>query len=171
MTPLKPTSPFALAAAALVFAVAWFLVTSRFFGSMAPRSYWELLFPWVLTAVCLFAARWVRSAIDDERVGQDRSQVAPLVLARWLVVGTASAWLGAVLLGVNVGGLLWALPRWSELAAAAEDGPVAAVGALTGLALVAAGLWLERACRIPPDDDRPAASGGEPLPPSVGWGT
>ena len=52
-----------------------------------------------------------------------------------------------------------------------QDGPILVVGAVSGVALSAAGLWLERSCQVPPDDDPPAASGGEPVPPSVGWGT
>ena len=169
VTPMKPTSPVSLILVALVCALGSNMIVARFFGSLVSRGYWELFFPWVLIAVCLYGARRVRAAIDDNGVGQDRSQMNPLTLARWLVVGTASAWLGAVLTGVHAGGLFCALPRWADLAAAQEDGPVAAVGAITGLALAIAGLWLERSCRIPPDDEGSAPSGGEPLPPSVGW--
>ena len=170
MTPMKPTPISSLALVAAVLAVAGFLLYGRFYGDLGARSWWDLLFPWVLTLVCAAAARWIRSALDDGRVGQDSSQVQPLAMARWLVIGTASAWLGAVLAGMYTGALVWALPRWSELAAAAEDGPVLAVGALSGVALAAAGAWLERSCRLPPDGGPPAASGGEPVPPSVGWG-
>ena len=171
MTPMKPTPISSLALVAVVLAVAGFLLYGRFYGDLGARSWWDLLFPWVLTLVCAAAARWIRSALDDGRVGQDSSQVQPLTMARWLVIGTASEWLGAVLAGLYAGALVWALPRWSELAAAAEDGPVLAVGALSGVALAAAGAWLEKSCRLPPDDEPPAASGGEPVPPSVGWGT
>lgn len=168
---MKPTSPASLLVAALVFALAGYLLYGRFHGDIGPRSWWDLLFPWVLAVTCVAAARRIRSALDDGRVGQDSSQIQPLVMARWLIVGTASAWLGAVLTGLYAGALVWAIPRWAELAAAAEDGPILVVGAVSGVALSAAGLWLERSCQVPPDDDPPAASGGEPVPPSVGWGT
>lgn len=171
MNQLKPTSIVSLGTAALVLAFAGYLLYGRFYGSMGPRSWWDLLFPWVLALVCAAAARWIGAALDDDRVGQDSSQIQPLTVARWLVIGTSSAWLGAVLAGMYAGALVWAMPRWNDLAAAAEDGPVLAVGAVSGIALAAAGLWLERCCRVPPDDDPPAASGGEPVPPSVGWGT
>lgn len=171
MTPMKPTTVTSLLGAAAVLAVAGWLLYGRFYGALAPN-WWDLLFPWVLTGVCVAAARWVRAALDGDRVGQDAgSQVQPLTMARWLVVGTASAWLGAVLGGLYLGALAWAIPRWGELTAAVEDGPVLAVGALSGVALAAAGIWLERCCQVPPDEDPPAASGGEPVPPSVGWGT
>ena len=159
---MKPTSPASLLVAALVFALAGYLLYGRFHGDIGPRSWWDLLFPWVLAVTCVVAARRIRSALDDGRVGQDSSQIQPLVMARWL---------GAVLTGLYAGALVWAIPRWAELAAAAEDGPILVVGAVSGVALSAAGLWLERSCQVPPDDDPPAASGGEPVPPSVGWGT
>lgn len=168
---MKPTSPASLVLVAVVMAVAGYMLYGRFLGDIGAWSFWDLLFPWTLTVVCVAAARWIGQALADGRIGQDRSQIQPLTVARWLVVGIASAWLGAVLAGLYGGALLWIIPRWSTLAAAADDGPVMAVGVLSGIGLAAAGMWLERTCRVPPDDEPPGTSGGEPLPPSVGWGT
>lgn len=169
---MKPTSLTSLGVVAAVCVVAAYLVMYRFFGALGPRSWWDLLFPWLLTGMCASAAIWVRGVLKDEsKVGQDRSQVQPIVLARWLVVGTASAWLGAVLTGLYAGAALWALPRMGELVAASEDAPVCVVGAISGILLAAAGIWLEKECQLPPDDENTAPPGGETLPPSVGWGT
>ena len=69
MTPMKPTPISSLALVAAVLAVAGFLLYGRFYGDLGARSWWDLLFPWVLTLVCAAAARWIRSALDDGRVG------------------------------------------------------------------------------------------------------
>lgn len=165
---MKPTSPLLLGFAALFMAAASLIVQLRYFAYLE-RSWWDLLFPWALTAICVFAANWVRSVIKDKKVGQDRSQVQPTVLAAWLIVGTASAWLGAVVGGIHAGGLIWALPNWSELAVAAEQGPIMAVGAVSGFLLAGAGLWLEKECQLPPDDENSGPPTGDRVPPSVGW--
>ena len=60
MTPMKPTPISSLALVAVVLAVAGFLLYGRFYGDLGPRSWWDLLFPWVLTLVCAAAARWIQ---------------------------------------------------------------------------------------------------------------
>lgn len=79
---MKPTSPVSLIVAALVLALAGYLLYGRFYGEMGARSWWDLLFTWVLTLVCVAGARWIRTALDDGRIGQDSSQIQPLTMAR-----------------------------------------------------------------------------------------
>ena len=166
---MKPTSPITLAASALVLALASWMIVAQFFGALGPRSWWDLGFPWLLTAVCVAAARWIKSVLKEGKVGQDRSQVQPLTLSRWLVVGTASAWLGAILGGLYAGGVLWAVPKWTELAAAQADGPIMIVGTVSSILLAAAGLWLEKVCQLPTDGENSSPPSGEMGTNSVGW--
>lgn len=166
---MKPTSPMALTGTAVVLALAAWMILERFFGVLGARSWWDLAFPWLLTVVCVAAARWIKGVLDDGRVGQDRSQVQPLTLSRWLVVGSSSAWLGAILAGLYAGGVLWAVPKWSDLVAAQSDGPIMIVGTVSGIVLAAAGLWLERVCQLPTDDEKDTPPSGEMGTNSVGW--
>lgn len=166
---MKPTSISALAAVATVIAAAAWMIFSRFFADLGPRSWWDLGFPWLLTGVCAAAALWIKSVLAQGKVGQDSSQVHPLRLSRWYVVGTASAWLGACLAGMYAGGLLWAIPQWATLSAAAHDGPIMAVGTVSGILLAASGLWLEKTCRIPTDEEKYPTQSQEMGPSSVGW--
>ncbi|WP_075693105.1 DUF3180 family protein [Corynebacterium sphenisci] len=151
---MRGTGVGALLAVAAAAAVLAFAAVRALFGSFV--FHWtDLLFPWALTAGCAAAARWVRRVLAEERVGQDRSQVHPLTIARLCTAGSAAAWLGAVLGGAYAGAAAWLLPRWGVLAAVAEEGPTVLVGVATGTALAAAGLWLERSCRVPPEDGDP----------------
>lgn len=78
--------------------------------------------------------------------------VQPLMVARAVALAQASALAGAIMGGLWLGLLGYLLPLRDELAAAAEDTPAAAVGLLSAVALVAAALWLQRCCRVPPED-------------------
>ncbi|WP_448852748.1 DUF3180 domain-containing protein [Corynebacterium sp. 335C] len=159
---MRGTRPAFLVIAAAVVAAAAYMIVGTFLGAIA--FHWtDLLFPWVLAAVCAWAARRVREAVEERGIGQDRSQMHPLTVARWLTVGTASAWLGALLAGGYLGVAVWLLPQWGRLAAATAEGPVVVAGAVTGVALAAAGLHLERCCQAPPGDDGPEEiPGAEP---------
>jgi hypothetical protein len=75
----------------------------------------------------------------------------PMQVARAAALAKASSTAGAVLLGIYAGLLAWTLPRGSELLGAERDALVAGLSALSCLALVAAALVLERACRVPED--------------------
>ena len=62
---------------------------------------------------------------------------------------------GAIFAGFYAGVLVWLLAQRSRLAAAGNDTPATAGGLVAALALIAAALWLERACRVPrrPDEE------------------
>lgn len=79
----------------------------------------------------------------------------PLDAARIAVLARAASAVGALCLGLGLGAAAWLAPRSGRLAAARHDSIVAAAVAVTAVALLAAGLWLERVCRAPtpPDDD------------------
>ena len=76
----------------------------------------------------------------------------PLPLA---VLAQASAYVGAVFAGIWVGVLLHVGPAVRRLQAAGSDTVTASVGIVSSFALVAAALWLESVCRVPPEEDGP----------------
>ncbi len=168
---MKPTPISLLVLIGAGFAGASYILWSSYFGAFSGANWFNLLFPWVLAVVNAAAARWIRGVIANERIGQDSRQVSPLIVVRWLVVGKASAWLGTVLCGLYAGMVLWAIPLWGHLAAAEHDGPIFIVGTVSGFLLAVAGVWLERECMLPPDDDNSAGNNPKRLPPSVGWNT
>ncbi|WP_425565542.1 DUF3180 domain-containing protein [Pilimelia columellifera] len=152
---LEPTKGSALVVAALAaFAVSWLLI-SRFYGDL-PRLPWApAAFSGVLALLEGFLAVQTRARIE-RRPG--REPVAPLAVARFVVLAKASSMTGAVLAGLYGGALAWLAVEQARLGATearAADLPIAATGTTAALALIGTALWLERACRVPPGDDDP----------------
>jgi hypothetical protein len=58
-----------------------------------------------------------------------------------------------VLLGVWLGVLAHVGPSVGRLQAAGNDAVTAVLGVVVSAALIAAALWLESVCRVPPDDE------------------
>jgi hypothetical protein len=79
-----------------------------------------------------------------------------------LALAKASAIVGAAMVGVWVGLLLYVLPRLDYLAAAGNDTRTGVVGLVASATLVAAALWLEYSCRTPepPEEGRPKTPNG-----------
>ncbi|MBF6842033.1 DUF3180 family protein, partial [Acinetobacter baumannii] len=91
-----------LALVALVAAVAAYVLTGSFLGAVTPIGFgWVTLL--AVAAVDVLLALRIQAAISDGGVGQDRSQMHPLTIARSAALGQASAVLGAVATGVGVG--------------------------------------------------------------------
>lgn len=126
------------------------ILTWRFYGSMMTVPVTVSIFLWAMAAVCVYLAWKVRDQVAGGRIGQDRSQLNPLTAALFLVTGKASAWTGAIMGGVYVGIGSFILPRFGELSAASDDLPGVAASAVGGIALAAAGVYLERHCETPP---------------------
>ncbi|MDX2357038.1 DUF3180 domain-containing protein [Dietzia sp. PP-33] len=137
---------------ALVAGVAAYVLTGSFLGSLPPIGWGWVTLPVVALIDVLLAVR-VRSAISDGGVGQDRSQMHPLTIARCAALGQASAVLGAAAGGLGAGLCLYFLPRLGDLAAASDELPAAVAVLVSGALLVGAGLFLESACETPPSDD------------------
>lgn len=141
-----------LALVALVAAVAGFVLTDTFLGSVTPVGFgWVTLV--AVAAVDVLLALRIRAAIADGGVGQDRSQMHPLTIARSAALGQASAVLGAAAAGVGAGLTLYFLSRLGDLAIAGAELPASVAVLASGAGLVAAGLFLESACETPPDDE------------------
>jgi Protein of unknown function (DUF3180) len=148
---MGPTRKRDLTAAALGTAVAGYLLVVLLYRWFPPIT--------IRTGLSLFAvgiaeagwARYVRTKISDGEIGDGPGWLHPLSVARSLVVAKASAWVGALALGWWVGVLVYLLPRRSWLRVASADTVGTAVAAVSALALVIAGLWLQHCCKSPGD--------------------
>ncbi|QKT08545.1 DUF3180 domain-containing protein [Gordonia sp. X0973] len=114
----------------------------------------------VLAAVEAVVALVVRRRVADNEVGQAREQLHPLTVARLVALAKASAIVGAVAAGAwgAIAGYLFHL---QDVASANASKAGSIIGALGGIALVVAALWLEQCCRAPDD---PTDDGQVPNP-------
>ncbi len=76
-----------------------------------------------------------------------------LMAARAVALAKASALAGAIMAGLWAGLLVHVLPISDFVEAAGEDTTAASIGLISALALVAAGLWLERSLRNPDESE------------------
>jgi hypothetical protein len=149
---VTPTRLRDLAAIAVVAAALSWLAVRQYYGDL-PRLHWFVPLSLALLAfVEVLAGSQLRARIR-RRPGTE--PVHPLVAARSVALAKASAIVGAAMLGVWAGVLIYTLPRLGYLAAAGDDTRTAVVGVVAAAALTAAALWLEFCCRTPkPPDDR-----------------
>jgi hypothetical protein len=117
-------------------------------GGVAPTVSWVTLIAWAFLAALLFAA----ARNTHQRIQVRRERVEPARAVFLLMLGKASAFVGALCTGVYAGFAL------SFLRAMGSAGPrnrviMAGAAAVISVLVVTAGLLLERACRIPEDPD------------------
>lgn len=147
-----------IAYAAAVTLITW-LAVRQWYGDL-PRLRWFVPLSLVLLAIAeVLAANQLRDRI---RRRPGALPVQPLVAARMLALAKASAVVGAVMVGIWAGLLVYVVPRLGQLAAAGNDTATAAFGVVAAVALTAAALWLEYSCRTPapPEGDRQARPDG-----------
>ena len=151
------TNTAELVAVAGFFAVAAVILVRRFYGAWQTVSpVWSLPL-WGFALLCVFLTVMVRRRREEGRVGLDRSQMNPMMVANFMVVGKAAAWAGAIIGGWFLGVAVWVIPRVNVLAAAEADLPGVIAGTLGGVALAVAGVVLERSCEVsPPTEGEPA---------------
>ncbi|MCF6744093.1 DUF3180 domain-containing protein [Blastococcus sp. KM273128] len=156
-----------LAVLALGLALATWLLVRAWYGDLPPLRWWLPAPLAVLALAEALGARVLRRrlhALREARAGRGPTgrdaagvrPVEPMLVARLAVLAQASAYVGAVFAGAWLGVLLYAGPAVGRLQAAGSDTVTAVLGLLASLALVAAALLLESACRVPPgsaDDD------------------
>ena len=147
---MRPTSTRALVVAAVVGALTGWLVVvaANALGILPPQVPWTAPATVAVIAVLVAAlaySTWQRIQVRRERIEPQRA-------VAYLVLGKACALAGAMVAG---GYLLFALmfvSRWE--ADAPRDRVIrAGIAVLAGVAMLIAGLWLERACRVPRRDD------------------
>jgi hypothetical protein len=146
---IRPTSISVLVVAALLALAAGWLLLSFFYNSW-PSPPW---LPVIALVVLAFAEGFLAqntSARVQRRPGA--LPVEPLAVARYVVLAKASSLAAAIFGGYSAGLLLFFLFRPDEFARDAV--PAAGGGVVASLLLVAAGLWLERSCRVPEQPDR-----------------
>jgi hypothetical protein len=169
MTPVRRRD---LAVLAFGLAVAAWLLVRVWYGELPVLDWW-LPTPLVVLALAealgartlrarLAALREARSAgarpAQPARPSPPARPVEPMLVARLAVLAQASAYVGAVFAGIWAGVLAHVAPAVGTLQAAGDDTVTAALGVVCSAALVAAALWLESVCRVPPSsgDDEPA---------------
>jgi hypothetical protein len=166
MTPVRRRD---LAVLALGLAVASWLLVRTWYGQL-PQLDWWLPAPLVVLALAeALGARTLKARLTALRAARTRSgtrataasdvpvrPVEPMLVARLAVLAQASAYVGAVFLGVWSGVLAHVGPAVGRLQTAAGDTVAALIGIVGSAALVAAALWLESTCRVPPEEDGPS---------------
>ncbi|MGY2127157.1 DUF3180 domain-containing protein [Blastococcus sp. SYSU DS0617] len=162
MTPVRRRDLVVLAGGLAV--AAWLLVRA-WYGELPALDWWLPVSLAVLALVEALGARTLRARLAAQRAARagrapragERAArpVEPLLVARVAVLAQASAYVGAVFTGVWAGVLAHAGPLAARVQDARSDTVTAVIGVLCSLALVAAALWLESVCRIPPEDQEP----------------
>ncbi|KLI99862.1 DUF3180 domain-containing protein [Streptomyces albidoflavus] len=106
-----------------------------------------------IAAVLLATALAFRSRLRAQRERRPEAKgVDPLVAARALVFGQASALVAALVAGMY-GGVTVFLLGYLEVPARADQALYAGASLVAGACVVAAGLYLERVCKLPEDGD------------------
>jgi hypothetical protein len=157
-----------LAVLAVGLAVAAWLLVRTFYGDLPPLQWWLAVPLGVLAVGEALGARSLRARLAAEREARRSQQpaggtaparpirpVEPMMVARSAVLAQASAYVGAAFAGVWAGVLVHVASQLGRLQSAAGDTVAAVIGVLLSLALVAAALWLESVCRVPPTDGEP----------------
>ncbi len=144
----------------------WFVVRAAY-GDLPPLRWWLPVPLGVLAVAEALGARTLRARLAAERDRRPRPgrsspaaaarPVEPMLVARLAVLAQASAYVGAGVAGCWAGLLLHTVPALGRLTAAADDTTAGVIGLLLSAALVAAALWLEHVCRVPPEEERDGA--------------
>ncbi|MFI0818978.1 DUF3180 domain-containing protein [Streptomyces sp. NPDC021098] len=108
-----------------------------------------------LIAVVLVAtALSLRSRLRAQREREpDAKGVDPMVAARAVVFGQASALVAALVAGMYGGAGLFLVLEQLDVPARQDQAIYAGASVLAGAGVVAAALFLERVCKLPEDDD------------------
>jgi hypothetical protein len=149
---LRPTNLATLVVVGLAAAaLAWVLI-AHYYGDL-PDIPWIPAFTVFALAICEAVLARSTKARIDRRPGA--APVHALAVARYVVLAKASSLAGAIFAGFYAGLLVWLLAQRTRLTAAGSDIAPTAAGLAAALALIAAALWLERACRVPrrPDEE------------------
>ena len=156
---LRPTKPGNLAVVVAVTAAVSFLFMRRYFADIPNVTWLAGLTMAGLAVVEGIAARTTKARIDRRpRSGA----LNPLFVARLAVLAKASSLAGAIFAGAYGGIAAWALGERERLRVAEQNFVPAVAGLVGAVALIAAALLLERACRVPepPDEEGGDAQGG-----------
>ncbi|MFF7902812.1 DUF3180 domain-containing protein [Streptomyces sp. NPDC088817] len=108
----------------------------------------------LIAAVLLATALSLRARLKAQRERRPGAKgVDPMMAARAVVFGQASALVAALVAGVY-GGTCVALLELLDIPARRDQAFYAGFSVLAGIAVIAAALFLERVCKLPEDDDQ-----------------
>lgn len=145
-----------LLVAALVAAVVAYVLVTLLYRFFPPLTLWTGISLLVVAIAEAWWGRSIKTKIDEGHIGDGPDLLHPLAVARTVVIAKASAWVGAIVFGAWVGVVVYLLPRRSEMAVAADDTAGAVAAAVCGMALAAAGVWLQHCCQSPNDPPDPS---------------
>ncbi|MCH0540712.1 DUF3180 domain-containing protein [Streptomyces sp. MUM 203J] len=112
----------------------------------------------VIAAVLLATALSLRSRLKAQRERRPGAKgVEPMMAARAVVFGQASALVTAVVSGMYGGAGVFLL-SFLDVPARRDQAIYAGLAVLAGAGVVAAALFLERVCKLPEDEEPPGAS-------------
>ena len=151
---MKRTSLLALTGTFVFLALATLILTWRFYSIMPPVGIAGAFTVWFLIVVVIVLIIMVRRNLREDNIGLDSSQLDPLTVARFLVVGKASAWTGAIIGGLYTGAALYVVPQAGMLIAAEQDMNAVLLSSVGGVVLAGVGVILERCCETPPTDSQ-----------------
>jgi len=115
----------------------------------------------LIAVVLLATALSLRSRLKAQRERRPEAKgVDPLMAARAVVFGQASALVAALVSGMY-GGTGVVLLESLDIPARRDQAVYAGFSVLAGIAVIAAALFLERVCRLP-EDDEPGGPGTAP---------
>ena len=146
-----------LAVVALISAVVGYLIVRLNYQRMPPLPRLAGLFA-ALVGIALAVAGWgFRSRIRPPQGAAGarpaRPPVPPLTAARAVMTAKATALAGAALGGLWFGLLVYLVPSWSEVTAAAADGVTGILGLAGAMVMIGGALFLEWCCRAPDQSD------------------
>ncbi|MEU7381325.1 MULTISPECIES: DUF3180 domain-containing protein [unclassified Streptomyces] len=108
----------------------------------------------LIAAVLLATALSLRARLKAQRERRPGAKgVDPMMAARAVVFGQASALVAALVAGVY-GGTGVALLELLDIPTRRDQAFYAGFSVLAGIAVIAAALFLERVCKLPEDDDQ-----------------
>ncbi|GAA2062778.1 DUF3180 domain-containing protein [Streptomyces albiaxialis] len=114
-----------------------------------------------IAAILLATALSLRSRLKAQREREPGAKgVDPMMAARALLFGQASALVAALVSGMYGGAGLFLATERSDVPARGDQALYAGLAVLAGLAVIAAAVFLQRVCRLPEDedDDHPPAA-------------
>ena len=146
---VRPTKPSVLVVAALAAAAGGWLLLSSFYAQMPALPWLPII---VLAALAVIEGVLAQNTAARVQRRPGAPPVDPIAVSRYVALAKASSLAGALFGGFSAGLLAWLSLEPTK--AARDDVPAAIGGVAAAVVLIAAGLWLERACRVPDQPDR-----------------
>jgi hypothetical protein len=143
---VRPTRPWQPAAAGLLALVAVYILMRAYYlssiTSALPRT------PVLSVAIVALVEAELGRGVRARLAGRPGTKaILPITVSRYAALARASSIAGAVVAGAWAGVLLYTAPRGGQPSVAGDDTLTSALGIASGVALVAAALWLEFGCR------------------------